>query len=96
MLTEYKTKKFHFFEDAQGRIQGEAKLWWDNGQLREHCFYVDDACHGEAKYWNEDGTLLSHTFWVNGKVYRSNLIKEPVDDKDKFLITIETGGKWLC
>ena len=94
MLTERKTDTLHYFVDAKGRIQGEYKRWWINGNIYEHSFYVDDACHGEAKYWNEDGTLLSHTFWVNGEVYR-DLIENPVDDKDKFLITLETGGKWL-
>ena len=95
MLTEYKDDTRHYFEDAQGRKQGEAKLWWDNGQLGEHCFFVNEKRHGERKVWNDDATLLYHTFWVHGKLYR-NLIKEPVDDKDKFVIALETGAKWLC
>ena len=94
MLTEVKTKRLHFFRDAQDRMQGEAKWWWDNGALYKHCFYVDGKLHGVRKWWNKDGTLVSHKFWVNGEVYR-DLIENPVDDKDKFLITLETGGKWL-
>ena len=95
MLAEVKTDALHYFVDAKGRIQGEYKRWWINGTMWEHCFYIDDKCHGECKWWRKDGTLMQHYFWDNGKVYR-NLIIEPVDDKDKFLLTIETGGKWLC
>ena len=94
MLTEYKDDTRHYFIDAQGRYQGEAK-WWDNGNMWGHCFFVDDAYHGERKRWHEDGTLLYHDFWVHGGLYR-DLLLSPVDNKDKFLIALETGGKWLC
>ena len=95
MLTEYETDRWHYFLDAKNRFQGEAKWLWDNGNMWEHCFYVDAELHGECKRWDIDGKLRYHYFYVNGKVYRELLVN-PVDDKDKFLITIETGGKWLC
>jgi hypothetical protein len=41
-LTEIKTKYAHYFEDESDQIQGEYKTWWSNGQLCEHCFFVDD------------------------------------------------------
>ena len=95
MLTEYKNDFHHYFIDAQCRYQGEAK-WWDNGQIREHFFYVDGKRHGECKVWDEDGTLRRHEFWDNDELYR-NLLENPVyDDQEKFMITLETGGKWLC
>ena len=95
MLTEVKADTRHYFIDAQDRIQGEAKWWWDNGTMWEHCFYIDDKCHGERKIWDPDGTLVSHKFWVNDDIYR-DLLVNPVDNKDKFLIALETGAKWLC
>jgi hypothetical protein len=95
MLTETKTDRHHYFLDDEGRYQGEYKHWHNNGQLWENCFCVDNELHGECKIWNGYGTLISHYFYVNGEVYRDLLI-EPVDDEDKFLITLETGGKWLC
>ena len=95
MLTEYKTKRLHFFRDAKGRRQGEYKSWYVNGNMWMYSFYVDDELHGECKWWRRDGTLIEHKFYIDGKVYRELLVN-PVDDKDKFLITIETGGKWLC
>ena len=95
MLTEYETDRWHYFLDAKGRFQGEAKWLWDNGNMWEHCFFVDDKYHGERKAWNGDGTLIHHEFYVNDEEYRDILLN-PVDEKDKFLITLETGGKWLC
>ena len=95
MLKEIKTDRWHFFEDAQGRFQGEYKSWHGNGKLYKHCFYVNGKRHGEFKLWYENGTLGYHEFWVHGGLYR-DLLVNPVDNKDKFLITIETGGKWLC
>ena len=95
MLTEVKDDRRHYFEDAESRLQGEGKWWWGNGNMWMHSFYVDDMIHGERKIWNEDGTLWSHRFYIDGEVYR-DLIKEPVDYKDKFVIALETGGKWIC
>jgi antitoxin component YwqK of YwqJK toxin-antitoxin module len=95
MLTETKTDMFHYFKDAQARRQGECKNWYTNGQMTRHCFYVDGELHGECKIWNDDGTLIFHKFFVNGEVYR-DFLKEPVTDEEKFLITLETGGGWLC
>ena len=95
MLTEVKDDRRHYFEDAESRLQGEGKWWWDNGNMWEHCFFVDDKYHGERKAWNGDGTLIHHEFYVNDEEYRDILLN-PVDEKDKFLITLETGGKWLC
>ena len=95
MLTEYKTDRHHYFLDAQGRFQGEYKSWYVNGTLWEHSFFVNGRLHGERKWWDEDGTLWSHRFYIGGELYR-DIIEEPVDDKDKFVIAIETGGKWIC
>jgi antitoxin component YwqK of YwqJK toxin-antitoxin module len=95
MLTETKTDMFHYFIDDEERYQGEYKDWHDNGQLCEHCFYVNDELHGEYKWLNDDGTLEWHQFWNNGKLYR-DLLANPVDNKDKFIIALETGGGWLC
>ena len=95
MLTEYKSDWTHYFIDTQGRFQGEYKSWHSKGNMCEHCFYVDSKLHGERKRWHEDGTLWSHRFYIDGELYR-DIIENPVDEKDKFVITIETGGKWLC
>ena len=95
MLTEIKTNTLHYFEDAQCRKQGEYKDWHINGTLWYHCFYIDDMIHGERKVWSKYGTLKYHDFWVHGGLYR-DLLVNPVDNKDKFLIALETGAKWLC
>jgi hypothetical protein len=95
MLKEYKTDRVHFFKDDIGRYQGECKSWYDNGQLREHCFWLNGRRQGEYNWWYEDGTFLSHVFYVDGEVYR-DLLANPVTEEDKFIIALETGGGWLC
>jgi antitoxin component YwqK of YwqJK toxin-antitoxin module len=95
MLKETKTDSVHYFVDDRGRYQGEFKRWYANGQLCVHCFCVDDKFHGEYKAWYEDGTISANEFYVNGDLYR-DLLKNPVDDQEKFMITLETGGGWLC
>jgi hypothetical protein len=96
MLIEIKTDSVHYFVDNEDRRQGEYKEWrYDDGRLRYHCFCVDGKLHGESKSWYVNGKLYDHCFYVGGEVYR-DLIKERVTDEEKFLITLETGGKWLC
>ena len=80
---------------VNGKRHGEAKWLHDNGQLSSHRFYVNGELHGECKSWYENGQLRRHRFYVNGDFVR-DLIEEPVTDEDKFLMTLETGAKWLC
>jgi hypothetical protein len=96
MLKETKTDSVHYFVDEEDRYQGEYKSWWSNNKLRDHLLYVDDKLHGECKWWNVDGTLISHAFIVHGEVLYRDLLANPVTDEDKFLISLETGGGWLC
>jgi antitoxin component YwqK of YwqJK toxin-antitoxin module len=66
-LKEIKTEFKHYFEDESGKKQGEYKLWHVNGQLREHCYYVDGNLHGEYKWWHLNGQLSQHCYYVDGK-----------------------------
>jgi antitoxin component YwqK of YwqJK toxin-antitoxin module len=66
-LTEHKSETEHYFIDENGQKQGEYKWWYENGQLRLHCFYVDGKRHGEFKRWHENGQLWMHCFYVDGK-----------------------------
>jgi len=66
-LKYIKTKTHDYYEDAQGRWQGEFKLYYDNGRLWEHCWYKDGKLHGEYKEYNEDGSLWIHTYYENGE-----------------------------
>jgi antitoxin component YwqK of YwqJK toxin-antitoxin module len=55
---------------------------------------VNGYLHGESKDWHENGQLREHSLYVNGNNVR-DLIKEPVTEEDKFLMTLECGGKWI-
>jgi antitoxin component YwqK of YwqJK toxin-antitoxin module len=68
-LKEIKTETEHYFEDESGQIQGEYKLWYSSGQLREHCYYVDGKLNGEYKWWHENGQLWVHCFYMDGNIH---------------------------
>lgn len=49
--------------------QGEARYWFENGQLWQHCFFKRDKLDGEFKCWHSNGRLESHCFY-NGELER--------------------------
>ncbi len=90
-----KTDSREYWINDKDQHHGEFKSWWDNGQLREHFFCVNDEMHGERKWWYKSGKLISHEYWSNGKLVL-DFKEEPATDEDKFLLTLECGGQWLC
>ncbi len=42
---------------ANSPIQGEFKVWYENGQLKEHTFFNSGEADGEFKKWHENGHL---------------------------------------
>ena len=89
-----KKNNCEYWLNDKGQYHGEYKWWYENGQLSEHCFCVNDLLHGEFKWWDRNGQLDDHRFYVNGEEVR-DLIKEPVTDEDKFLMALEFGAKWF-
>ena len=67
MLTEYKDDTYHYYQDDQGRLQGECKYWHSNGQLRSHCYYKDGELHGEFKRWYSNGHLRKHCYYKDSE-----------------------------
>jgi antitoxin component YwqK of YwqJK toxin-antitoxin module len=68
-LKEIKTEFKHYFEDENGQRQGEYSKWYETGQLREHCYYVDGKRHGEYKWWYENGQLWEHCYYVDDNLH---------------------------
>lgn len=89
MLTEYKSNNFHYFFDEQGRIQGEYKVFWNNGQMNRHLFMLDDKWHGEYKQWHENGTLSYHCFFVNDEEVSFDEIPYPKTPEDRMYFTLK-------
>ena len=48
--------------------RSEHKLWYDNGQLSEHCYYKDDKLNGEYKWWHDNGQLSEHFYYIDGRI----------------------------
>ncbi len=67
MLKEIKTNTHHFFVDENGHIQGEYKVYYYNGHLYIHSFYLNGKRHGEYKLYHDNGQLWEHTFFQNDK-----------------------------
>ena len=60
-------KRFDFFVDENGLIQGEYKDFHLNGQIWEHSFYQNGKRHGEYKEYYRNGLIYSKSFYQNGK-----------------------------
>ena len=58
-------------------IEGEGTFvrYWDNGNLREHCFWKNEKLHGEYKYYRKDGQIWDHCFYENG-IKIKNLLEQ--------------------
>lgn len=67
-----KYQTIHMLQDASnqcldGKRHGLYRSWYDNGQLRHECNYVNSERHRTERCWHENGKLeLEHTY-LNGK-----------------------------
>ena len=52
-----------------GLRHGEAKWFYPDGSLEQHCFYLKGMLHGESKWFYEDGSLEQHGFYLNGSLH---------------------------
>jgi len=46
--------------------EGERKFWHGDGQLWEHCHFLDGELEGEFKNWYKNGQLWRHCHYANG------------------------------
>ena len=51
-----------------GKLEGEAKEWWETGDLREHSFYRDGEEYGCQLFYNVDGLLVERKHMYKGKL----------------------------
>lgn len=69
MLKEIKNDKWHYFEDKQGRMQGEYTSWHFSNQIEIKCFYVDGNLRGEFKSWWSNGERRRHCIYVDNELH---------------------------
>jgi uncharacterized protein len=41
--------------------------WYENGQLKSKCFWMDGKKEGEEMQWHKNGQLWSKYFWKDGE-----------------------------
>lgn len=51
---------------TNGKQEGIARSWYDNGQLRNECNYIDDKKDGYSKEWHENGQIKRDEFYCDG------------------------------
>ena len=65
-----------FYEDGKlktlenyknGRLEGEALLYWPNGALKRKCSFVQGIREGLDQMWNEEGKLVDEGSYKAGK-----------------------------
>lgn len=50
--------------------EGEYKRWLKNGQLRVHCFYIENELDGIYKEWQVNGNLYIHRLYKENKIIK--------------------------
>jgi antitoxin component YwqK of YwqJK toxin-antitoxin module len=64
----YKSSKREF-TIVNGKLHGEYKEWWENGQPCVHCTYKEGKLEGERKVWYKNGQLIVHCFYEKGLIH---------------------------
>jgi hypothetical protein len=71
----YKTSKCEF-NIVNGKLEGEYKEWYENGQPFERSFYKNGELHGEYRKWFDNGQLTQHSFYKEGKEIVKDKLKK--------------------
>ena len=53
----------------QGKLQGEKRTYYKNGNLAEKAFYKDGLLHGEKIMYSDKGVVLEHLTYRNGELH---------------------------
>jgi antitoxin component YwqK of YwqJK toxin-antitoxin module len=51
-----------------GKRDGEVKVWFPNGQLKQQIAFKDDQPHGMAREWDESGKKIGEVTYTDGKL----------------------------
>jgi antitoxin component YwqK of YwqJK toxin-antitoxin module len=46
------------FTYREGRLNGEAQVWYGNGQMKRRGSFHDGKLTGKWEYWDENGTMV--------------------------------------
>ena len=87
-----------FMQCIDGKIHGEYKLWYKDGQLSDHYNFLNDKADGEHISWHENGKIDIHCFFSNGfingeykELYENGEMKEHCFFSNGFL-----NGQYKC
>jgi hypothetical protein len=63
----YKSSKREFTV-VKGKLEGEFKEWWENGQLVVHCTFKDGKLYGGYKELDKYGVIIKDYTYKNGHI----------------------------
>lgn len=55
--------------NEEGKLNGDKKVYYENGQLAEHTIYEDGKLNGDALYYSEDGVLIKQYIYVDDQLH---------------------------
>jgi antitoxin component YwqK of YwqJK toxin-antitoxin module len=56
------------FTYKEGRLNGEAKIWYSNGKLKRRGSFEDGKLSGKWEYWDQNGKMLCETIYHNDEL----------------------------
>jgi hypothetical protein len=54
-----------YVEKAE-KLNGQALLFYSDGNIKSENYYLNGKLHGPSKFWNPQGTLLAESYFVDG------------------------------
>lgn len=54
---------------VNGKLNGEYKTWYSNGNLHTQAFYIHGKLDGIYKKWHENGELYKEASYIDGKLH---------------------------
>jgi antitoxin component YwqK of YwqJK toxin-antitoxin module len=49
------------FTYKEGRLQGEAQIWYSNGKMKRKGSFLNGKLSGKWEYWDQNGKMLCET-----------------------------------
>lgn len=63
---DHSWKLYECYVEKNGLLDGQAVLFYPDGNLKAESFYREGKLHGPSRFWNREGKLLAESFFIQG------------------------------
>lgn len=56
------------FTYKEGRLHGEAKIWYNNGKMKRKGLFQNGKLSGKWEYWDQNGNMLCETTYQDDEL----------------------------